>query len=98
MIYSKNSLYLAIKHILPGVNIDPIAYDSPANLFEIFSVISEVYFIISDEELEEMNPSIKYAFRVIREAAREFDKFNENTVIEYGTEEIDLLGDPLKVG
>lgn len=95
MIYSKNSLNLAIKHILPGVKINPIAYDNPVNLFEIFSVISAVYFIISDEELEEMNASIKYAFRVIREAAREYD---ETATIVYGTEEIDLLGDPLKVG
>lgn len=97
MIYSKTSLDLAIKHILPGIVIDPLAYDNPIQLFDVFAAISAIYFIMTDEELDEINTSIKSAFRVIRTAAREYDE-SESGIIKYGSEELEFLGDSLKLG
>jgi len=95
MIYSKNCLLRAIEHVVPA-----LAGRLPKDMeygfdewVDIIGVASAVYFVI--EDYEELNPSVKYAFVIIKHVAREL-QYN-NGVIDFGDEEVEFLGDPLVI-
>lgn len=93
MIYSKLCLLRAIEHVVPELR-GELPYDSEYDFddwIDIIGVASAVYFLI--EDYEDLNPSVKYAFVIIKHAAREL-QFN-NGVIDFGTENVEFLGDPL---
>lgn len=94
MIYSKNCLLRAIEHVVPtlaGRLPKDINY-SFDEWVDIIGVASAVYFII--EDYDDLNPSVKYAFVIIKHAAREMQY---KGVIEFGDDEVKFLDDPLVI-
>ena len=57
---------------------------------DLIGAVSSEYFII--EDYDDLNPSVKYAFVVIKHAAREL---KEKGYISFGDQDVEFLGDKL---
>lgn len=89
MIYTKSTMLRAVKHVIPELEKVDL---NDRDLADILNVVSIRYFMLDDEEVEDLNPSVKYAFVVLQDAVRSY----ADGEIKYGKEEAEFLGNPLK--
>ena len=94
MIYSKGCLLRAIEHVIPqlieGGQLPRNVEFDLENWVDLIGAVSSEYFII--EDYDDLNPSVKYGFVVIKHAAREL---KEKGYISFGDQEVEFLGDKL---